>query len=241
MTTCENISLNIEEVDNLDVISQQPIIDPDAELNEMFSLSKKKKKKRDKDDLDETNIDKEILDEFSLKKPKKHKNKKEKELETSESTDKPDYSYQELLGRVYSSMEINQIQVIKQNKSLKIPFVQRVSSKKTGWMNFNDCCSCIGRDKNLIINYLTSELSTEASIDGNGVLLIRGIYTQKNIENILRKFVVNFVQCLVCKSLETSIRKEQSTRINFLDCNTCKSSRALQQIITMQKSGLKSK
>ncbi len=241
MTTCENISMNIEEVDNLGVISQQPIIDPDAELNEMFSLSKKKKKKKDKDDIDETNIDKEILDEFSLRKPKKNKNKKEKELETSESTDKPEYSYQELLGRVYSSMEINQIQVIKQNKSLKIPFVQRVSSKKTGWMNFNDCCSSIGRDKSLIINYLTSELSTEASIDGNGVLLIRGIYTQKNIENILRKFVVNFVQCSVCKSLETSIRKEQSTRINFLDCNTCKSSRALQQIIAIQKSALKSK
>jgi translation initiation factor 2 subunit 2 len=96
-------------------------------------------------------------------------------------------------------------------------------SKKTGWINFNECCSSIGRGNSLIINYLTNELSTQASIDGNSVLSIRGIYTQKNIENVLRKFVINFVQCSFCKSLDTVNRKEQSTRINFLDCNACKS------------------
>jgi translation initiation factor 2 subunit 2 len=194
----------------------------------------------------------ELLDMFDLK-LKKHKKNKEKHkeknkdnsiikdpLRDSEEYDPPIYTYQNLLQILYSKFTDNNIEIKKSKNSLKLPIVQRLGSKRTGWINFKECCTSIGREEINIINYLISELSTEANIDGKSVLLIKGIYTQKNIENILRKFIVAFVQCSICKSLETVNKRDNNNRINFLECLSCKSTRALQQIITRCKNKNKS-
>lgn len=208
MTTCENITFIIEEKNESQMATEE------QEIAEMFDLKQKKRKKDKKD---------------------KSKDEKLNENKYSEDYDPPNYSYEMLLNQIYLNFQDNNINVVKTKNSLKLPIVNRLGSKKTGWLNFKDCCSSIGREQTNIINYLTNELSTEANIDGNGILIIRGIYNQKNIENLLRKFIINYVQCSICKSLETHTRKDSNTRITFLECSPCKSTRALQQITIINK------
>jgi translation initiation factor 2 subunit 2 len=246
MTACENISFTIQEKKILSEDEIPNISEPDILLDGLFSGQKKKKKK---DKLDNQEIpavqitceEQEIVDMFNLKlkKRKKDKNDKDKDKDKDklvlnkylEVHDPPTYTYETLLNRLYTNFQDENGQIVKTKNTIKLPIIHRFGSKKTGWVNFRDCCNSIDREPTNIINYLINELSTEANVDGNGVLLIKGIYNQKNIENVLRKFVINFVQCSICKSLETRIRKDSAKRINFLECSSCKSSRSLPQIV----------
>jgi len=260
MTTTENISFIIEEKEILAEEKKPNILEEEIILDELFSGSKKKKKKdkekyKTEDTVENqisqiTSEDQELLDMFDLKLKKRKKDKKEKDKEKddiltlnkfSDNYEPPTYTYETLLNRLYTNFQDDNIHIVKTKNTLKLPIVHRISSKKTGWVNFKECCTSIGREQTNILNYLISELSTEANIDGNGVLLIRGIYNQKNIENVLRKFIINFVQCNVCKSLETNNKKDSNTRLNFLECSACKSRRSLPQIINGYKAGSKNK
>lgn len=189
--------------------------------------------------LDEQNL----LEEFNLKLKKKKKKDKNKEKDIEEKIilddyDPPSYPYKILLIRLYDNFEDKGKQEIKKT-TIKIPITHRLGSKKTGWTNFKECCNCLNRDTCHLQTFITNELSTECNIDGNGYLVVKGLYNQKNIELVLRKYIISYVQCSLCKSLETSIRKDSVTRLSFLDCNSCKSNRSLQQINIGYKSGRK--
>ena len=49
-------------------------------------------------------------------------------------------------------------------------------------------------------------------------------------EKRCKKFIISYVQCSICKSLETYIRRDSANRLSFLECLSCKSNRALSQI-----------
>lgn len=249
MEISENIIITIEEAE---VPNQDKTIDSEVLLNEMFSSKKKKNKDKiiEETQVDETKnndlIELEAMFNFdNKKKKKKNKDHKKEKIMEEKSTiqddyDPPTYTYAYLLNRLYENLQDTGVE-IKHKFTVKMPIVQRLGSKKTGWMNFIDCAGNINREQNHLQSFLLSELSTEGNIDGNGYLIIKGIYNQKNIESILRKYVVSYVQCSVCKSLDTTIEKNSSTRLNFLVCSQCKSSRSLQQINTEYKSTIKSK
>jgi len=191
-----------------------------------------------------------IFEMFDIKLKKKHKKDKNKKLDCEENkeikenklininflqyNDPPNYNYKILLDRIYTELKDNDIFYVKK-ACLKSPIVHRLTSKKTAWINFKDCCLNINRDNNNIINYITNELSTEANIDGNNYLILNGIYNQKNIEDIFKKYVINFVQCSSCKSLETTTLRNNILRINFLECSICKSTKSLTQVATSYK------
>ena len=52
-----------------------------------------------------------------------------------------------------------------------------------------------------------AELGTEGSIDGNQRLVIRGKYVPKYIESLLRKYIVEYVTCKMCRSANTTLTK----------------------------------
>ena len=207
-------------------MTEEIICDEDEQLlNEMFSLKKKKKKKdKDKDrEKDSREKDKE----------KNDFNKYEFEY------DPPTYSYKDLLDRLYSNIDDNSSEFTHKKNILKMPIVQRMGLKKTGWINFKDCCLNLGKEQTHIQSFLINELSTECNIDSHGYLIIKGKYNNKNIETVLRKYIIDYAQCLICKSLETTTRRDVSSRLNFLDCTACKSTRVLQQINTAPKKQIK--
>lgn len=168
------------------------------------------------------------------KKNKKDKDKKNKKENIEEKViileDPPTYSYQTMLERVYSSMNPEDRKEV--NKKLTAPIINRIGPKKIVWSNFTECCLSINRDKDSVQQYFLCELGTEGSLDSNSYFIIKGNYNQKNIENLLRKYVSLYVQCTLCRSINTILKKDQATRLNFLICNECKGTRTVQNINT---------
>merc|ERR1711997_1416617 len=51
---------------------------------------------------------------------------------------------------------------------------------------------------------------------------MKGRFQQKHIENVLRRYIKEYVTCHTCRSPDTILNKE--TRLFFLQCMTCHSS-----------------
>mmetsp|Transcript_28728 Transcript_28728/g.33018 ORF Transcript_28728/g.33018 Transcript_28728/m.33018 type:complete len:110 (-) Transcript_28728:318-647(-) len=83
-----------------------------------------------------------------------------------------------------------------------------------------------------VFQFFMAELGTEGSIDGNQRLVIKGKYVPKYIESLLRKYIVEYVTCKMCRSPNTELVKDASTRLYFCHCKDCGSSRSVAQIRT---------
>lgn len=70
-----------------------------------------------------------------------------------------------------------------------------------------------------LLDFLLSELGTSGSIDGNNQLIIKGRFQQKQIENVLRRYIKEYVTCHTCRSPNTILQKD--SRIFFLQCEAC--------------------
>ena len=81
-----------------------------------------------------------------------------------------------------------------------------------------------------VYQFFMAELGTEGSIDGNQRLIIRGKYVPKYIESLLRKYVVEYVTCEMCRSPNTDLQRDGASRLYFLHCRDCGSSRSVAPI-----------
>uniref|UniRef100_A0A2K5QJZ7 Eukaryotic translation initiation factor 2 subunit 2 n=1 Tax=Cebus imitator TaxID=2715852 RepID=A0A2K5QJZ7_CEBIM len=130
------------------------------------------------------------------------------------------YTYEELLNRV---RENNPDMVAgEKRKFVKKPSqVVRAGTKKTSFVNFTDTCKLLHRQPKHLPAFLLAELGTSGSIDGNNQLVIKGRFQQKQIENVLRRYIKEYVTCHTCRSPDTILQKD--TRLYFLQCETCHS------------------
>mmetsp|Transcript_30570 Transcript_30570/g.46824 ORF Transcript_30570/g.46824 Transcript_30570/m.46824 type:complete len:152 (+) Transcript_30570:321-776(+) len=118
----------------------------------------------------------------------------------------------------------------KKRRIVKPPQLTLVGSKKTLWINFQEICTMMQRSSEHVFSFFMAELGTEGSIDGNQRLVIRGKYVSKYIESLLRKYVVEYVTCQMCRSPNTTLEKDSGSRLYFLQCKDCGSSRSVAQI-----------
>jgi translation initiation factor 2 subunit 2 len=81
-----------------------------------------------------------------------------------------------------------------------------------------------------LLAFLFAELGTVGAIDGNNQLVMKGKFQQKHIENVLRRYIKEYVTCHTCRSPDTILNKE--TRLFFLQCMTCHSRCSVQTIRT---------
>jgi len=134
----------------------------------------------------------------------------------------PDYTYDELLSRVFNIMlEKNPDMISGEKKKfvMKPPQAARVGTKKTAFVNFAEICRLLKRQPKHLLAFLLAELGTSGSLDGNNQLIIKGKFNQKQLENVLRKYIKEYVTCHTCKSADTLLQKD--TRLFFLQCETC--------------------
>lgn len=135
-----------------------------------------------------------------------------------------DYTYDELLNRVFNIMREKNPDMVAGEKRkfvMKPPQVVRVGTKKTSFVNFTDICKLLHRQPKHLLAFLLAELGTSGSIDGNNQLVIKGRFQQKQIENVLRRYIKEYVTCHTCRSPDTILQKD--TRLYFLQCETCHS------------------
>lgn len=70
-----------------------------------------------------------------------------------------------------------------------------------------------------VFQFMMTELGTEGSIDGNKRLVIRGKFLPKYIESLLRKYILEYVSCHMCRCFEkTNLTKDSVSRLYFLHC-----------------------
>ncbi|CAD6893126.1 unnamed protein product [Tilletia controversa] len=143
-----------------------------------------------------------------------------------------DYTYQELLARIFKTLRTQNPALSGDRKKYTIapPAVQRDGSKKTMFANLYEICKRMHRQPEHVIQYLFAELGTLGSLDGSQRLIIKGRFTQKQIEHVLRTYIVEYVTCKTCKSPKTLLTKEN--RIYFMTCESCGSQRSVSAIKT---------
>ncbi|BFU21247.1 translation initiation factor 2 beta subunit, putative [Entamoeba histolytica HM-1:IMSS-B] len=156
------------------------------------------------------------LPDFTSVKVKSKPKSKNTENEKNEGL----YTYDELLDRIFAQCNISQ-NSSKQEIELPQIKVVREGSKRVIWENFTDICKRLHRSPEDIKVFVLEELMTIGSIDAKGGFTIKAKLQPHQLENILIKYVSQFVQCPECKSLDTELIKEN--RINFIKCNACSS------------------
>jgi len=141
-----------------------------------------------------------------------------------------DYTYTELLSRVFKILRQNNPELAGEKKRYTIvpPSVMRDGNKKTVFANVADICKRMHRQPEHVIQFLFAELGTSGSIDGSQRLVIKGRFQQKQIEAVLRRYIVEYVTCKTCKSPDTMLTKEN--RLFFLQCEACGSTRSVSAI-----------
>lgn len=159
------------------------------------------------------------------------KGESKEQAETWLGTDR-DYTYQELVGRIFSTLRAQNpaLSVDKKKYTIVPPVVQRDGAKKTMFANVIEISKRMRRQPDHVMQYLFSELGTDGSLDGNQRLVIRGRFQPAQIEKVLRKYIVEYVTCKTCRSPNTTLTKEN--RIYFMTCVSCGSTRSVTTIKT---------
>ncbi|KAK6076090.1 eukaryotic translation initiation factor 2 subunit beta [Seiridium cupressi] len=141
-------------------------------------------------------------------------------------------SYDLLLSRFFSLLsQKNPDHASSGARSYKIPPPQclREGNKKTIFANIPEICKRMKRTEEHVTQYLFAELGTNGSVDGSRRLVIKGRFQQKQIENVLRKYILEYVTCKTCRSPDTELNKGEN-RLYFITCNACGSRRSVQAI-----------
>ncbi|ORX91859.1 hypothetical protein K493DRAFT_286310 [Basidiobolus meristosporus CBS 931.73] len=204
----------------------------DAEAFDFGEMKKKKKKKSKKADLDAFEADLNDENDQDASQDDGSRAAERKGAEDAWLGSNRDYTYQELLGRVFKILQHNNPELISEKRRYTMvpPSIHREGSKKTLFANIGDICRRMRRQPEHVIQFLFSELGTSGSVDGSGSLIIKGRFQQKQIENVLRRYIVEYVTCKTCKSPDTILSKEN--RIFFLQCESCGSTRSVSAIKT---------
>jgi len=193
--------------------------------------SKKEESKAEEDE--ENTIDSSAADvDFGKRKKKKKKKKKEadeKEAKTEENLPQDGYTYNYLLDRIFDTLLSKNPDLVSRSRTtITAPQVFRDGTKKTVWANCQEMCDSMKRDSEHMLKFAKVELGTDISVDASKRLVIKGRFTPKQIETVVRNYFLSYVACKTCKGSETTLKKEN--RLYFVQCRSCGSIRSVESI-----------
>lgn len=141
------------------------------------------------------------------------------------------YSYDQLLNFVYSSIKINNPELKPgETKKLSMPYakVLRDGVRKTGVYNFMEICRALHRQPKHVFDFLQMEFATSGSIDMRNKLTLVGVFKQNQVQAVITRYVREYVECKTCNSTDTILIKKN--RMQFLVCESCHSRYTVSQI-----------
>lgn len=173
---------------------------------DLSMLKKKKKSKKPKDGAEDefaaklAALDVEGKDEEGEATPAEKKTVDDGDMEKGTGIWQHDQttpiSYDSLLSRFFTLLaQKNPDHASSGSRSYKIPPPQclREGNKKTIFANIAEICKRMKRTDEHVTSYLFAELGTSGSVDGSRRLVIKGRFQQKQIENVLRRYISEFV------------------------------------------------
>jgi len=127
-----------------------------------------------------------------------------------------------LLNRLYEAIGANGIK----GKIIMPRPISSIKNRKTFLENYEDIKGKIEKEHIIsFTDFLKTELTTEASVNGDNHLCISGIFRNNTFEKLIKDYCVNYIQCKSCKSSNTKTIKEK--KIIYLNCENCKSKIAI--------------
>ncbi len=72
--------------------------------------------------------------------------------------------------------------------------------------------------------FFLSELNTDGSIAGDQ-LTLKYKLNNTQVENMIRKYIKDYVKCDLCKSMNTELTRDKHDRLEVLECQNCKSTK----------------
>ena len=138
----------------------------------------------------------------------------------------PDLVYTVLLDEIFDTLSDNSQLFGNKKNHIDKPDI-KYENRKTFWYNYGKNCSQINRTMDQLKRFIEKEMAVETSINDKLNLILRGKYNFAMIANAYKKYIINYVKCSTCKSIETSIVRNSSNRLDYLKClnpkcNTCK-------------------
>ena len=103
--------------------------------------------------------------------------------------------YTALVHRFFSLIQSHHPDLLSSGtKSYKIPPPQclREGNRRTIFANISDIAKRMKRSDDHVMQFLFAELGTSGSVDGSKRLVIKGRFQQKQIENVLRRYIGEF-------------------------------------------------
>lgn len=173
---------------------EAPVADGDIDLSTMKKKKKRKPKAADAED-------------FEAKLAEAGVGEKETPSDTTETIQEGDLdkgtgiwaheatqpiNYDLLLKRFFSLLHSHHPDLASSGtRSYRIPPPQclREGNKKTIFANIAEICKRMKRTDEHVRHFLFAELGTSGSVDGNKRLVIKGRFQQKQIENVLRRYI----------------------------------------------------
>lgn len=201
---------------------------PDFALPEFGGKKKKKKKKIVfDDDLGDGEIDGPLTTTDRLP-------RRDVPAQPWDATDR-DYTYQELINRAFQFLHGKNPSLAggasqRKKVTLQLPQVAREGTKKTVFLNFGSTCKSIHRQQDHLLAYLCAELGTTGNIQEGGRLVIKGRFSAEGIGNVLKRYMLEYVVCTSCRSPDTVLMRDATTRLYFVSCESCGAKRSVAPI-----------
>ena len=133
-----------------------------------------------------------------------------------------------MLTRIQEIIKQSQGDDNQNNEAFKLiePKCARTKTKSM-WLNFSAQSEALDREQHHILHYFMSELGCEGNIGSEKEMILVGAYQAKNFSKLIRKYIEDYVRCKDCKGAQTSLEKEEKTRLQYLRCKKCKASRTV--------------
>eukprot|EP00831_Metopus_contortus_P068080 TRINITY_DN6082_c0_g1_i2.p1 TRINITY_DN6082_c0_g1~~TRINITY_DN6082_c0_g1_i2.p1 ORF type:complete len:222 (-),score=48.24 TRINITY_DN6082_c0_g1_i2:55-690(-) len=141
------------------------------------------------------------------------------------------YTYEFLLERITGYL-LNKTKAgdAKRKIVLKPPEVSRMTGKRSVWVNFDETCNTLDRKPEHLMQFVGNELNTDASLNNELQLIMKGKVTNKQIESVLKRYINEYVTCSNCRHVNTTLYKNPRTRVYEMACKNCHSVKSVQLI-----------
>ncbi|CAD5117189.1 DgyrCDS5986 [Dimorphilus gyrociliatus] len=175
------------------------------------------------------------IDEHFSRKKHKHRKKNRAMNPSSDLEDSDLYSYDELLSMLRKTESLRLIEKGQKEKTIVIPLpiTARVSKVKSALINFVAICKALNREPKMFIKFIMVEFGTQASIDKNNWLILRGIYKEYHFTAVIKRFIRSYVKCVACRGFNTEIHRLK--RELYVVCYYCEAKTNVEPIVDLYK------
>jgi translation initiation factor 2 beta subunit (eIF-2beta)/eIF-5 len=129
-----------------------------------------------------------------------------------------DYSYSELLNRIYKKL--------KQCDNVNtIPTPKKYFPRPNYcvWINFQETCLLLNRHPKHLCNFILDSYKIKCKKNENNIYILNMCKYKINLKQILQSYIKTCVQCCKCNNINTIILKDNTMKCN--NCNTISQSK----------------